>query len=203
LELASLNCQSHSHAIIHDKLFHQGCKSSDVRVGSKPENLNASTCFPLFTQQRTSPRYFGMSVSAIRDILHCRIQHVIQSCGRRWHRGPYPRPIAEVSSGSAINITSEVIDHGHRPRPHRRCCSCFAISRASRRMRTWKSFDWATMERLHTKGLISDPVGKAKSVVFTDEGLRQSEALFRKLFTVGRSEERRVGKECRSRWSPY
>ncbi len=38
-------------------------------------------------------------------------------------------------------------------------------------MRTWKSFDWAAMERLHTKGLISDPVGKAKSVVFTDEGL--------------------------------
>ena len=50
----------------------------------------------------------------------------------------------------------------------------------------WKSFDWAAMERLHTKGLISDPVGKTKSVVFTDEGLRQSEALFRKLFTVGR-----------------
>ena len=54
---------------------------------------------------------------AIRDILHGRIQHVIQLCGRRWHRGPYPRPIAEVSSGSAINITSEVIDHG----PHRQC----------------------------------------------------------------------------------
>ena len=24
-----------------------------------------------------------------------------------------------------------------------------------------------------------------------------------KLFEMGRSEERRVGKECRSRWSPY
>jgi hypothetical protein len=34
-----------------------------VRNGSKPEKLNASRCFPLFTQQRTSPRYFGMSVS--------------------------------------------------------------------------------------------------------------------------------------------
>jgi hypothetical protein len=53
-------------------------------------------------------------------------------------------------------------------------------------MRTWKSFDWAAMERLYKKGLISDSVGKAKSVVFTDEGLRQSEALFRKLFAVGR-----------------
>ena len=58
-------------------------------------------------------------------------------------------------------------------------------------MRTWKSFDWAAMERLNTKGLISDPVGKAKSVVFTDEGLRQSEASFRKLFTVGREAEAR------------
>src|SRR5258707_7131452 len=35
----------------------------DVSAGSKPEKLNESTCFPLFTQQRTSPRYFGMSVS--------------------------------------------------------------------------------------------------------------------------------------------
>ena len=31
------------------------------------------------------------------------------------------------------------------------------------------------MERLHAKGLISDPVGKAKSVAFTDEGLRQGD----------------------------
>jgi hypothetical protein len=49
-------------------------------------------------------------------------------------------------------------------------------------VRTWKSFDWAAMERLHAKGLISDPVGKAKSVAFTKQGLLQSEALFRKLF---------------------
>jgi hypothetical protein len=32
-----------------------------VRFGSKPEKLNESKCFPLFTQQRTSARYFGMS----------------------------------------------------------------------------------------------------------------------------------------------
>ncbi len=30
---------------------------------------------------------------------------------------------------------------------------------------------------------IADPVGRAKSVVLTDEGLRQSEALFQTLFT--------------------
>jgi hypothetical protein len=49
--------------------------------------------------------------------------------------------------------------------------------------RTWKSFDWAAMNRLHEKGFIADPVGKAKSVVFTEAGERRSEELFRELFT--------------------
>ena len=48
--------------------------------------------------------------------------------------------------------------------------------------RTWKSFDWDALSRLHRKGLISDPVGKAKSVAFTDEGLRESERLLESLF---------------------
>ena len=39
------------------------------------------------------------------------------------------------------------------------------------------------MERLHVKGYITNPVSKAKSVVFTEEGLKESEKLFRKLFT--------------------
>ena len=49
--------------------------------------------------------------------------------------------------------------------------------------RAWKSLDWDVMNRLHDKGLIGDPVGKAKSVVMTEEGLRQSEAAFYKLFS--------------------
>jgi hypothetical protein len=35
---------------------------------------------------------------------------------------------------------------------------------------------------LHEKGLISDPVGRAKSVVLTDEGLEKAERLFQDLF---------------------
>ena len=50
------------------------------------------------------------------------------------------------------------------------------------RCRAWKSFDWDAMGRLHEKGFIFDPVNKAKSVMLTDEGLRESERLFRKLF---------------------
>lgn len=48
--------------------------------------------------------------------------------------------------------------------------------------RAWKAFDWEAMQRLHAKGYISDPVGKAKSVMFTDAGLRESERLLRDLF---------------------
>jgi hypothetical protein len=48
--------------------------------------------------------------------------------------------------------------------------------------RTWKGFDWHVLDRLHRKGMISDPVGKAKSVVFTEEGRREAERLFRALF---------------------
>jgi hypothetical protein len=48
--------------------------------------------------------------------------------------------------------------------------------------RAWKSFDWEAMNRLYEKGYISNPVGKAKSVVFTEEGLREAERLFQQLF---------------------
>ena len=48
--------------------------------------------------------------------------------------------------------------------------------------RVWKSFDWDAMERLHAKGMISEPKGKAKSVVLTDEGRAEAERLFKLLF---------------------
>ncbi len=48
--------------------------------------------------------------------------------------------------------------------------------------RTWKSFDWSAMDRLHDKDLISDPVGKAKSVILTETGLARAEAAYRRLF---------------------
>jgi hypothetical protein len=48
--------------------------------------------------------------------------------------------------------------------------------------RAWKGFDWDALDRLHQKGLILDPKGKVKSVVLTEDGLRQSQALFTELF---------------------
>jgi hypothetical protein len=48
--------------------------------------------------------------------------------------------------------------------------------------RAWKSFDWDAMNRLHEKGFISDPVGKAKSVLLSERGLMESERMFNKYF---------------------
>lgn len=48
--------------------------------------------------------------------------------------------------------------------------------------RAWKGFDWDSMNRLHERGYISDPVGKAKSVAFTENGLKESERLLIELF---------------------
>jgi Domain of unknown function (DUF6429) len=46
----------------------------------------------------------------------------------------------------------------------------------------WKTIDWHTMDRLHQKGFISDPTHRAKSVVFTEEGLAEAERAATKIF---------------------
>lgn len=48
--------------------------------------------------------------------------------------------------------------------------------------RAWNGFDWDVLGRLHEKGMIYDPVGKVKSVVFTHEGLERAKTLFKELF---------------------
>ncbi len=48
--------------------------------------------------------------------------------------------------------------------------------------RAWKTLDWDAMDRLHGRGLISEPKSKAKSVVLTDEGKRRARDAFRKRF---------------------
>jgi Domain of unknown function (DUF6429) len=51
-------------------------------------------------------------------------------------------------------------------------------------VRAWKGFDWNAMNRLHEQGYISEPRGKAKSVVFTEEGLERSKQLLEELFSL-------------------
>ena len=48
--------------------------------------------------------------------------------------------------------------------------------------RSWKGFDWDALHRLHQKGFIGNPVGKAKSVTISKEGLDLSRQLFQSFF---------------------
>ena len=48
-------------------------------------------------------------------------------------------------------------------------------------IRAWKGHDWDALDRLHERGLISDPKTKAKSVVLSDEGAQRAKELFQKL----------------------
>ena len=48
--------------------------------------------------------------------------------------------------------------------------------------RAWKGFDWDTMDRLHEKGFIGNPINKARSVSVSPEGYKRSKELFEKHF---------------------
>ncbi|MDQ0586102.1 DUF6429 family protein [Variovorax paradoxus] len=48
--------------------------------------------------------------------------------------------------------------------------------------RVWKRYDFATMDGLHEKGLITEARGRQESVYLTDEGLRRAKELAAKHF---------------------
>lgn len=48
-------------------------------------------------------------------------------------------------------------------------------------VRSWKGYDWETLNRLFEKGMISDPKTKAKSVLLSDQGAKKTSELYEKL----------------------
>jgi hypothetical protein len=68
----------------------------------------------------------------------------------------------------------------------------------------WKTYDWAITERLFEQGLIDNPRGTSKSLVFTPEGEARAKAAFEAHFGVpsaprgGRSAKAQKGKRARS-----
>ena len=57
--------------------------------------------------------------------------------------------------------------------------------------RAWKGFDWETLDRLHAKGLIGDPKGKARSVTLSPEAVELAHELFMKYFGNTNTEQNR------------
>ncbi len=49
--------------------------------------------------------------------------------------------------------------------------------------RSWKSYDWSVLNRLHENGFISNPKSKSKSIVLSETGAQQAEKLFNKYFS--------------------
>ncbi len=49
-------------------------------------------------------------------------------------------------------------------------------------VRAWKGLDWDLLDRLCERGWIYDPKGKAKSLVFTEEGAAAASELRKKHF---------------------
>jgi hypothetical protein len=46
----------------------------------------------------------------------------------------------------------------------------------------WKGIDWEVTARLFERGLIDDPKGRAKSILFTSAGLARAKAAADRLF---------------------
>ena len=67
--------------------------------------------------------------------------------------------------------------------------------------RAWKGFDWEALNRLHEKGFLLDPREKAKSIVFTEEGLQQAKEFLETLFSANSASASRspAGQRIRNR----
>src|SRR3712207_7510445 len=90
------------------------------------------------------------------------------------------------------------------------CMGVFVFFFSSRRRHTRYWRDWSSdvcsSDLLKDSGIEPGLEGKVENSgaeqVIVDLGTRRAE-LTRSVAETVRSEERRVGKECRSRWSPY
>ncbi|MDH3378671.1 MAG: DUF6429 family protein [Gammaproteobacteria bacterium] len=59
---------------------------------------------------------------------------------------------------------------------------CLTASTDKVGIRAWKGMDWDVMGLLYERGWIGNPVGKAKSVIVTEEGLEKANQFQEKYF---------------------
>ncbi len=68
--------------------------------------------------------------------------------------------------------------------------------------RAWKSLDWDALDRLHERGLISNPRRRARSVSLSDEAVDSGHRLFRQFFGDPAPEEPAAGQARRKPRKP-
>src|SRR4051812_45836784 len=165
--------------------------SNKIARGRAARCLIASRRFSL-TSVFETPRVPGIHalLDQQRDVLVVRHERLrlltrLSSCGGTWHsatrgfigaQGPHGPffPLCHTSKRWGRALDTEKIDGG--------VLALLYLTRHDH-WRAWKGFDWDALDRLYEKGLIGDPVNKAKSVVFTEEGLKRAEELFQAMFT--------------------
>lgn len=55
--------------------------------------------------------------------------------------------------------------------------------------RVWKRYEFAVMDALHEKGLITSPRGHSESVYLTEVGMRRARELAHLLFAAGQADD--------------
>ncbi len=137
----------------HDMADDELPKRSVVKVGK------------LFTMHRrlVVGRYGALKEQKLQDVLRRLRELFATENAAAGAAGAEPEPDDEIGEAVlALLWLNAFDDHGQ--------------------IRAWKTFDWDAMDRLHERGMISDPKSKAKSVVLTGEGRRAAEQAFRRKF---------------------
>jgi hypothetical protein len=115
-------------ALIGQKQVSRAFSSREANVadGSKPEMAPHTRHDRSTLKSRHRPATPTCQLRVVRDILLQNTAHysIIRSALA-------PRLLSASNRRCIVRFDAEVIDHGHRPRPHRRCHSCVVISRAS------------------------------------------------------------------------
>lgn len=57
-----------------------------------------------------------------------------------------------------------------------------SLSKSGGVSRAWKGFDWGTLDRMHRKGWISDPMTRSPSIDLTPGAAQLAEEVFRRHF---------------------
>ncbi len=127
----------------------------------------------------TLPEFIGMGdESEAVAYAHC--------AAGAWDAAPEAKAWVASAPVNALGQEDDPPDAGHddQPDPDRidEAVLALLVLGLHDGARAWKSFDWDALDRLHARGLISNPASRARSVVFTEAGLEAAKRSHRLLF---------------------
>src|SRR5687768_2576332 len=117
---------------------------------------------------------------------------------------PVPNGVTVAIDGSTVSVK------GPKGELSRKFAEGISFVLEDNKVLTSRSSEEASQKALHglSRALVANMVegvtkGYQKQLEITGVGYKAETRPYGLYLALGRSEERRVGKECRSRWSPY